>query len=217
MYREKTASLTDRDKSTFRTSLKKFQSACTVTEDGKRFLLPQLRSAFLILTFYRAWREIDEVYAKPAGYQFADVVREFELLREEKKDQVPWVNFTSALSNAGYSEGRIRDRHEILMSFILRKFPGMKPKDTVRNFTDAQKIAIWDRAQRQCEFEDAGVRCTERFANFRHADADHIVRWNDGGETTISNARLLCQRHNRGRGVLAGTPSTDISVDVPAP
>jgi hypothetical protein len=205
MYREKSISLTDRDKTNFSASLGKFQRACTVTAKGKKILLPQLRSTFLILTFYRAWREVEEVYTNPSGYSFASIIRDFETLREEGGDQSPWLNFTSALSNAGYSRGRIKERHDILMSFILRQFPEMKPKDVNRTFTEAQKIAIWDRAKRQCEFESNGRRCTKTFANFRQADADHILRWNDGGPTTLSNGRLLCQQHNRGRGQILGT------------
>ncbi len=37
------------------------------------------------------------------------------------------------------------------------------------------------------------------FPEFRLADADHIVRWVEGGATSLTNGRLLCQAHNRGR------------------
>ena len=63
-----------------------------------------------------------------------------------------------------------------------------------------QKIAIWERAGRQCEYEDDdGNRCNEKFpTNPREADADHVVRWADSGSTSMDNARLLCVKHNRG-------------------
>ncbi len=201
MYRDKSTTLSEVEKAAFRTRLGQFQRACTFAEGGTRQVLPQLKSAFLVLTFFRAWKEIESVYSKPRNYNFADCIRAFESLRIQHKDETPWVNFTSALSNAGYSENRIAERHMILTSFILRRFPTMAPKDTNRTFTDEQKIAIWDRADRQCEYVTDGVRCSERFANFREADADHIVRWIEGGNTTLENGRLLCQAHNRGRGV----------------
>jgi hypothetical protein len=199
LYREKCDSLTESSKTTFKSHLGKFQRACSVSVNGQMKMLPQLRSAFLILTFYRAWREVEDVYAKPSGYSFAEVISEFEALRINNPKETPWVNFTSALSNAGYAQNRISERHDILMSFIMRKYPDMKPKDPTRTFGEAQKIAIWDRAGRRCEHEQDGTRCDEVFADFRIADADHIIRWVDGGSTTLDNGRLLCQAHNRGR------------------
>lgn len=203
MYREKALTLSGSERSKFRSQLAKFQTACSQSVDGKRVLLPQLRSAFLILSIYRAWNEIDSNFAKPTGFDFAGTIAEFERLRVEKKDEVPWVNFTSALSNAGYAENRIEERHRILMSFILRKYQGMRLKDKTRAFSEEQKIAIWDRAGKQCEQDGGGVRCSVVFANFREADADHVVRWTDGGATSLSNGRLLCQAHNRSGEVLA--------------
>lgn len=199
LYRDRMSSLTESERRSFKKKLGQFQLACSVTTGGHTQMLPQLKSAFLILSFFRAWAEVEARYSKPAGYSFSDVVSEFERNREEKKKEVPWVNFTSALSNAGYSEGRIEDRHDILMSFILRKYPSMQRKDTNRTFTESQKIAIWDRAGRRCESVEGGKRCDVTFADFRQADADHIVRWVDGGPTTLENGRLLCQKHNRGR------------------
>lgn len=84
------------------------------------------------------------------------------------------------------------------MSFVLQKYPNITPvNEAPRLFTEEQKIAIWDRADRQCEWKDEDIRCEERFANFREADADHFVKWSEGGETTVYNGRLLCRTHNR--------------------
>lgn len=201
MYRDKAGTLTDSEKATFKTKLGRFQRASSFREGGHYHLLPQLRSAFLILSFYRAWRELEDVYATSSGFRFAAEISEFETQRERHKKMSPWLNFSAALSNAGYSEGRIQERHEILMSYILRRHPEMPLKDrSSRLFSEAQKLAIWDRSQHQCEYVDeAGGRCPETFADFRAADADHIRRWVDGGPTTIANGRLLCQPHNRGR------------------
>jgi hypothetical protein len=200
LYRDKSASLLGSERTSFKTHLNRFQAACSIREGDQLLLLPQLKSAFLILSFFRAWHEIESEYTKPQGYSFSELIRKFEQLRLTQKNEVPWVNFTAALSNAGYAEGRIKERHEILLSFILREHPTMRPKDRRRIFTEAQKIAIWDRAGRRCEYEENGTRCETTFGNFREGDADHIVRWSDGGETSLENGRLLCQPHNRGRG-----------------
>lgn len=199
MYLDKASTLSDDEQSRFRTILGRFQRAVEIREEGIRTMLPQLRSIFLVLTFFRAWKEMTDKYALPSDFSFADILRQFETSRAENQQEVPWINFTSALSNAGYAQNRIQTRHDILMSFILRKYPGLTPKDVNRRiFTEEQKIAIWDRADRQCEWvEEDGRRCSERFANFREADADHIVKWDDGGPTSVENGRLLCRRHNR--------------------
>jgi hypothetical protein len=200
LYRDKMTSLLSTEKESFKNRLQQFQNACTVSVEGQPVLLPQLKSAFLILTFFRAWQEVERVYSKPSNFRFADVVSDFEQKRDHFKNETPWVNFSAALSNAGYAEGRIRERHDIVMSFILQKYPSMKTKDSTRAFNETQKIALWERAGRRCEHELDGVRCEVAFANFREADADHVIRWVDGGHTTVENGRLLCQAHNRGRG-----------------
>jgi hypothetical protein len=141
---------------------------------------------------------LNDSYTLPPSFSFSSVVREFETRRVEDPDEYPWVNFTSALSNAGYAQNRMRQRFNILMSFILQKYPSMTPKNAGRRlFTEEQKIAIWDRADRQCEWVDDNGRCGERFPNFREADADHFFKWSEGGTTTVENGRLLCRTHNR--------------------
>lgn len=197
MYFEKATTLTEDEQSRFRTILGRFQRAVEIVEDGQRVMLPQLRTAFLILSFFKAWREITEEYALPQDFSFAVIVRTFETQRQENPEETPWINFSSALSNAGYAQHRIRTRHEILMPYIMNKYPTITPKDRTRGFTEQQKIAIWDRADRQCEWIEDGQRCQERFPDFRDAEADHFVKWNDGGQTSLENGRLLCRQHNR--------------------
>lgn len=199
MYREKSESLTLKEESAFKSELTKFLTACTSDIGGKKRLIPQLRTAFFILTVFRAWRELTSTYALPTGYAFAKDIISFENSRASHKTVPPWVNFTSALSNAGYAKGRSQERHDILMEFLVRKHPKVVARDGRRIFTVEQKLAIWSRAGGQCEWEDRTGRCELRFADPRLADADHIVRWVDGGPTSIDNGRLLCQAHNRGR------------------
>lgn len=105
---------------------------------------------------------------------------EFEALRTTYSEEPPWLNFTSALSNAGYARGRSKIRHDILMSFLLRESPGMLLKDDQRLFAPAQRLAIWYRAEAQCEWVDGEDRYPEMFANPSDGDADHnlaMERW----------------------------------------
>ncbi|MEK7466204.1 MAG: DUF262 domain-containing protein [Planctomycetota bacterium] len=197
MYRDKAQTLTAADEDGFRTSLGKFLKAFQKGRGFAKKLVPQLRSAFLILTVFRAWRELTDQYALPDDFSFADSFCEFERLRVENSDESPWQSFTNELSNAGYSKNRIDSRHAILMSFLLRKCEGATLRDTKRTFSEEQKLAIWDRAGHQCEWLDGAKRCKKVLENFREGDADHIVKWSSGGPTSLANGRLLCQKHNR--------------------
>jgi hypothetical protein len=200
MYREKTTNLSASDRAGFSTTLRRFLRATTTQPAGVRRLMPQLRSVFFILDAFRVWRAVDEGYDLARGTSFGAALTEFEVQRQAHPDDLPWVRYTNELSNAGYAKNRMDSRFGILMTFMLQFLDGATPKQRDRrNFTDAQKLAIWERADHQCEWERNGERCTEEFVDFREADADHIVKWSQNGPTTVANGRLLCQRHNRSR------------------
>lgn len=197
MYQEKSTTFHEKDKKEFKLLLSQFNRDLTIKKNNKGILIPQLRTAYFILTVFKAFKAIKEGYTMPKNFKFVDCIREFETVRVSKPKDGNFLRFTSALSNAGYAFNRIQERHDILMSFILQKYPTAKPKIKSRKrlFTIEQKIAIWERANGKCETKG----CNEEFDNPRKADADHIVMWKDGGETTVANGRLLCQKHNRGR------------------
>jgi len=199
MYYDKSTTLSEAEQDDFRRILGKFQRAVEYIEKGDKRILPQLRSTYLVLSYFKAWKEIDDNYNVPPNYSFLDFVREFEVQRTENPEDSPYINFSAALSNAGYAQNRIKIRHEILMSLILKKFPQITPKNSDRRyFNEVEKMAIWEKAGHQCEYEDEnGQRCQETFPNFRDADADHIIKWCEDGPTSIENGRLLCQYHNR--------------------
>lgn len=200
LYRDKAHGLSKAERKHCQGQIKGFLQATTVQVQGKKLLMPQLRSAHFILSVFRAWLQLDEEYDLPKG-EFAPAIARFEVLRQTHPDEKPWINFTSALSNAGYAKNRIVTRHEILMRFLLGEIPGLEPKvrDGQRLFSLDQKIAIWERAQHQCEWGEGESRCPATFSDPRDADADHVVKWSESGRTTIDNGRLLCTKHNRGR------------------
>lgn len=144
LYRDKSTTLTKNEKKLCRSQIKKFLSATTVTIGGDKVLMPQLRSAHFILSVFRAWQELDHDYDLPSDESFSTAVGPFETERQANPDDKPWINFTSALSNAGYAKGRIAIRHEILITYLLQQMEGLQPKkrDGKRLFTIEQKIAI---------------------------------------------------------------------------
>lgn len=199
MYQEKTDSLLESDKKKFKTLLNSFLKDVTVKVGRENVLMPQLKAVYFILTSFKAWRDLKQNYDMPLGFNFSSCISEFEVLRATNPKIIPYVNFTSALGNAGYALNRINERHQILMSYILKKYSAanFKKRDNKRNFSVEQKISIWERANKKCQ----APGCSEEFPDFRDADADHIIMWNKNGETTVENGRLLCKKHNRGRKV----------------
>lgn len=85
----------------------------------------------------------------------------------------------------------------------MRKGPGTAPRrrraETLRAPAGSGRIpaeirrAVWERDHGCCQWKLAnGERCGSGY----RAQYDHIHPAGKGGETTIANVRLLCQRHN---------------------
>jgi hypothetical protein len=195
LYIDKKESLSTRERDEFRTKLQKFYLNVQRDIDGERRVNPRLKTFNLIITYFQVWNRISTEY-DIRHFNFSDVITEFENLRSHNEEDIQFIKFNEALSSAGYSEERMEKRMNILLNHILTNYP-LFPLDNRRNFTEQQKLAIWEKAEQRCEWVEDGSRCTATFANFREADADHIVRWSEGGPTTVENGRLLCIHHNR--------------------
>ena len=61
---------------------------------------------------------------------------------------------------------------------------------SIRAFTDAQKLAAYERQHGIC------ADCGEHF-ELSQMEADHITPWHDGGRTVAENCQMLCRECNR--------------------
>ena len=66
---------------------------------------------------------------------------------------------------------------------------------SIRAFTDAQKLAAYERQKGIC------ADCGNHF-ELSQMEADHITPWHDGGRTTADNCQMLCRECNRRKGVI---------------
>ena len=64
---------------------------------------------------------------------------------------------------------------------------------SIRAFTDAQKLAAYERQKGIC------TDCGNHF-ELSQMEADHITPWHDGGRTTAENCQMLCRECNRRKG-----------------
>ena len=97
-------------------------------DNGNRGIIKQMRSVHFILSVFKVWLELKRLYDLPGDFSFARQIIEFETIRQVNPDDMPWINFTSALSNAGYAEERINKRHDILLQYILTNNPDICAK-----------------------------------------------------------------------------------------
>lgn len=67
---------------------------------------------------------------------------------------------------------------------------GNESKLSIRQFSDAQKIAAYTRQQGICP------KCGKHF-EFEEMEGDHITPWSQGGHTTPDNLQMLCKNCNR--------------------
>jgi hypothetical protein len=72
--------------------------------------------------------------------------------------------------------------------------------DPRRFFDDSEKQTLIDTYGSRCQYVDeaTGDQCTE--AAYKKLQVDHKDPWSKGGRTTLANAQLLCEHHNKSKG-----------------
>ena len=129
---------------------------------------------------------------------------DFNLEREASLDTRPedkeghnrylFLDQFERLTREGNDKNSLKDRVMILLKFLLQDYPSIELKDIRRNFTDAEKYAIFIQSGGKC------ANCGKIFKNFSDFEADHVIAWAKGGKTTIANAQALCKSCNRSKG-----------------
>ena len=86
-----------------------------------------------------------------------------------------------------------------ITKFFLTRRKAQKyiPQSESRFIPDWIKREVAVRDGNQCRHINwLGMRCKEK----RNLEYDHVIPWSGGGESTVENLRLLCQKHNRQKG-----------------
>ena len=71
--------------------------------------------------------------------------------------------------------------------------------DTERLFTNAQRYILWQRQEGKC-LRTGKVIPQEDINNHELWAADHVIPYSLGGETSINNGELVCQKYNLKKG-----------------
>jgi 5-methylcytosine-specific restriction endonuclease McrA len=87
------------------------------------------------------------------------------------------------------------------MDFMLRDFfeahPSIRRKDNQRDFTHAQKLAVFRRHNGVCQVK---LKCTGQKLAWDDWHCDHVAPWSKGGQTTVENGQVACSACNLSKG-----------------
>lgn len=158
---------------------------------------PRLRKYAVITLGCLIPEMLDEYDMSKHRTDFANCYLDFEA-RRVANEELPEDEQDSALAaytNAARSDSipDMRYRHEHLKSMLIREIPTLTLKDSTRDFTNEQRLAIFRIGGGKCV--DCGAECEE--SDFH---ADHIVPHSRGGRTTVANGQILCSAHNLAKG-----------------
>lgn len=156
---------------------------------------PELKR-YNVVSLYALVKDLIESYAiKDREQELAKWFIDFETMRmleaEKPEDQqdARLAIYQSKTKDSTDAMDSLRYRHEFLKESLLSTILDLEPKDSQRNFDEAQRQVIFRRDRGFCQ--ECGVRC-----EWNAWQADHIVPWSRGGKTIVSNGQVLCPSCN---------------------
>jgi Restriction endonuclease len=128
-------------------------------------------------------------------YKEFDTFRIQEKNNEETDPEI--LTFQDKITHASDGTASIEWRHNFFLKNFLMKFPKLETKDSMRNFTDEQKRAIFYRDKQICQLK---IKCNGKKLSWGNWHADHINPYSKGGKTIVENGRVSCAECNLSRG-----------------
>lgn len=130
----------------------------------------------------------------------------FKVYRKEMKG-LNWGKFYNEFHNQTFDADEIERRVSELMSddeiqkqsgiyeYILT---GNEKALSLRAFDSRERRIAYERQGGHCPYCDQETDGENRGKVYRieEMEADHITPWSKGGQTTLDNCQMLCQRHN---------------------
>lgn len=126
---------------------------------------------------------------------------DFENRRDLDKQNPPeeqdsgFVQYHERIAHSTDAFDSLDFRNRFLMEDLFAHVPQLKPRDCQRLFDETQRRVIYRKNKGVCQ--GCGKKC-----EWNDYQADHIVPWSQGGETTIENGQVLCSSCNKKKGAL---------------
>lgn len=158
---------------------------------------PRFKKFAIISVGYLASELLEQYDLSKYPKEFAAAYLDFEASRIQNEEVVEELQ-DGAL--AAYTDAARADsipdleyRHRVLRTMIMAAIPTLEPKDSRRDFSSEQRLAIYRRDGGQCKLCSTAVE----EGNFH---ADHVKPFSRGGKTSVSNGQVLCVPCNLKKG-----------------
>ncbi len=168
-------------------------------------VIQELQTEYFIISFYVLIRYLRKNYI--LGEMELEQIHAFfidfyQRWKSAKSDDPDFLQF-SGNRQQGANDLRERDivLRALFFDWLCENEFELTSKDGNRAFNESQRINIYRRDHGVCQrCIEEGLPEKESTISWEDFQADHIVPWSKGGETTIENAQLLCARHNQSKG-----------------
>jgi len=157
---------------------------------------PELHSRATVVSLYLLISKLIKEYSLKNK---EDVLRKFiiefekKLNEAEEKDDVELLKYLQAISHSSDSTNSIKTRHETLRIHFLLFAKDLEPLDVNRDFSLAQRIAIYRKDKETCK------ECGKK-VEWEEFHADHIKPYARGGKSVVDNGQVLCEKCNLSKG-----------------
>ena len=175
--------------------------------------LKEFRIEYFVISIYILLRHLAKHYVFEETER--ELFREFVLAFHERwkagRENDHEILVFSDNRQQSKTETEIRDRiiRQAFFEFITDCGHQMITKDEQRGFSEAERIAIYQRDNGLCQMCLAeGKPEREAVVSWSEYEADHVIPHSKGGETTVFNGQVLCRIHNRRKG--AASDSHDL-------
>ncbi len=121
--------------------------------------------------------------------QIKDILIELSLEATDTASNPQVLKYYIGVVNAGDTEANRNYRHNYLLELIE---PLCITRDPKRLFSESEKKFLWHKSQ----IKNCGI-CNLEISDYSDCEIDHIVPWNNGGRTDLSNGQIshiLCNR-----------------------
>ena len=159
---------------------------------------------YLVISFYLLVRHIHEHYAwdHAKGYLWKFFSVFYPRRLKPASDDADMHAFRDSRQQ---SEADLSNRDVILrqlfFDFLRKEGTELHPLDGKRFFDEVDRIKIYREGNGICSMcQKEGVREDKCWVPWEKYEADHIIPWIEGGQTTPDNAQVLCRTHNRAKG-----------------
>ena len=165
---------------------------------------------YLTISFCLLVRHISRHYAwEGAKKHLREFLLEFHGRWKSPSPQDPNIRDIHAFrDDRQQAASDLRNRDLILRQLFFDFLPkgngdgdGLCPLDSNRLFSEADRIKIYRDGNGLCaKCQEEGKPEKECRVPWNEYEADHIIPWIKGGQTTPDNGQVLCRTHNRAKG-----------------